>query len=557
MRIFIGLAWPYANGPLHLGHIAGVYLPADIFARYHRIKGNDVLMVSGSDQHGTPVTIKADQEGKSPEEIALYYHDMFVRCFEELGISFDIYTRTGTENHRVVVHDVFLRLLEKGFIYKDFMISPYCERCRRFLPDRYVKGRCPYCNFEDARGDQCDNCGKPLEPEILLDIRCRICGAAPIFRETEHFFLDLPKFQEPLLRWVEAQEHWRPNVRNFTLNLLKEGLKSRAITRDIDWGVPIPVDGFESKRIYVWFEAVIGYLSATKEWAISKGDPDKWKEWWMEEDVRSYYFIGKDNIPFHTIVWPAMLMGYGGLILPYDVPANEFLTLEGKQFSTSRNWAVWIPDYLQEYDPDPLRYTLSAILPETRDSDFSWREFLRRNNLELVGNYGNLVHRVLSFAFRTFEGRIPAPSHFYPEDLEILSTCEERFKKVGELIELCRFKEALSKVMELVHMGNRYVDKMAPWDLAKKDIKRCSTVIYTLLCLIDSLKILFYVFMPFSSQKVHGFLGYDGTLEGCKWEMSRPPSGIAMRPPTPLFKRLDEGMVEKEVRKLWDSSITP
>lgn len=550
MKIFIGLAWPYANGPLHLGHIAGVYLPADIFARYHRIKGNEVLMVSGSDQHGTPVTIKADQEGKSPEDIALYYHEMFIRCFKELGISFDIYTRTGTENHKAVVHDMFLRLLEKGFIYKDLMISPYCEGCRRFLPDRYVRGRCPYCGFDDARGDQCDSCGKPLDPEILLDLRCRICGGVPALRETEHFFLDLPRFQEPLLSWVEAQGHWRPNVRNFTLNLLRQGLKSRAITRDIDWGVPIPVKGFESKRIYVWFEAVIGYLSASKEWAISIGDPDKWKEWWMDEDARSYYFIGKDNIPFHTIIWPAMLMGYGGLNLPYDVPANEFLTLEGRQFSTSRNWAVWVPDYLEEYEPDPLRYVLSSILPETRDSDFSWKDFLRRNNLELVGNYGNLVHRVLSFAFRVFEGRIPTPSSFDPEDLELLNACEEAFEKVGALIEGCRFKEALSKAMELVHIGNRYVDRMAPWDLAKKEMKRCSTVIYTLLCLIDSLKILLYIFMPFSSQKIHHFLGYDGSVEGCKWEMSRPPYGMAMRPPTPLFKRLDQEIVEKEMRKL-------
>ncbi|MBE9501054.1 MAG: methionine--tRNA ligase, partial [Chloroflexi bacterium] len=317
-RIFIGVAWPYANGSLHLGQVAGAYLPPDIFARYHRLKGNEVLMVSGSDQHGTPITLRADQEGKKPEEIAARYHQEFLDSWQKLGISFDLFTSTDTPNHHKVAQDLFLTLKDKGHIYKDTMALLYCPSCHRFLPDRYVEGTCPYCRFEGTRGDQCDNCGKPLNPVELIDPYCRICSALPEVRESEHFFLRLSAFNQQLLDWVKGQSHWKPNVLNFTINLLTEGLKDRAITRDIEWGIPVPVPGFEDKRIYVWFEAVIGYLSASKEWAGSCGDEERWRDFW-QGDAKSYYFIGKDNIPFHTIIWPAMLMGYGGLNLPYDV----------------------------------------------------------------------------------------------------------------------------------------------------------------------------------------------------------------------------------------------
>jgi len=374
-RIFIAVAWPYANGSLHLGQIAGAYLPPDIFARYHRIKGNEVLMVSGSDQHGTPITIKAEQEGKKPGEIAARYHQQFLESWQKFGISFDLFTTTGTANHAEVAQDIFLTLLERGYLYKDTVSQPFCPRCQRFLADRYIEGTCPYCNSSGARGDQCEACGKPLSPAELIDPRCRICSTAPVFKDTEHFFLKLTAFNDKLLAWVKQQTHWRPNVLNFTVRYLEEGLKDRAITRDIDWGIPVPVDGFEDKRIYVWFEAVIGYLSAAKEWAKSSGDEEKWRAFWQDEAVKSYYFIGKDNIPFHTLIWPAMLMGYGdNLNLPYDVPANEFLTIEGRKLSTSHNWAVWLLDYLSRYDPDPLRYLLSINMPETSDTDFSWRE---------------------------------------------------------------------------------------------------------------------------------------------------------------------------------------
>jgi len=410
-RILIAVAWPYANGPLHLGHIAGAYLPADIFARYHRIKGNEVLMVSGSDQHGTPITIKAEQEGKKPGEIADKYHQQFLDSWQKLGISFDLFTTTGTVNHTEVTQDIFLTLLNKGYIYKSTMSQAFCPKCQRFLPDRYIEGTCPYCQSQGARGDQCDKCGKPMTTDELIDAHCRVCGSTPEFRDSEHFFLKLSAFEDKLADWVEKQGQWRPNVINLTRRYLKEGLRDRAITRDINWGVPVPVDGFEDKRIYVWFEAVSGYLSASKEWAKSTGDSEKWRSFWQGE-AKGYYFIGKDNIPFHTLIWPAMLMGYGGLNLPYDVPANEFLTFESMKGSKSRNWAVWLPDYLSRYDPDPLRYLLSINMPETGDTDFSWREFIRRNNDELVATYGNLVNRVLTFTYRNFDGRVPEHSRY-------------------------------------------------------------------------------------------------------------------------------------------------
>ncbi len=378
-RIFIGVAWPYANGSPHIGQIAGACLPADTFARYHRTKGNKVLMVSGSDQHGTPITIKAEQEGKTPDEIAAFYYQEFLDSWQKLGISFDLFTTTGTANHAEVAQNIFLTLLDKNYIYKDTALQAFCPQCRRFLPDRYIEGTCPYCNSSGARGDQCEACGKPINPVELIDPHCRHCRTTPQFKDSEHFFLKLTAFEDRLLTWVKQQTHWRQDVLNFTRSYLEGGLKDRAITRDIDWGVPIPLSGYEGKRIYVWFEAVIGYLSATKEWAKSSGDAEKWRSFWQGE-VKSYYFIGKDNIIFHTIIWPAMLMGYGDLNLPYDVPANEFLTIEGRKVSTSGNWAVWVPDYLSHYDPDPLRYLLSINMPETGDSDFSWREFIRRNN---------------------------------------------------------------------------------------------------------------------------------------------------------------------------------
>jgi methionyl-tRNA synthetase len=548
-RIFIGVAWPYANGPLHLGHIAGAELPADIFARYHRTKGNEVLMVSGSDQHGTPITLKAEQEGKKPSEIASKYHQEFLESWQKLGISFDRYTSTGTANHAEVTHDIFLTLLKQGYIYKSSMSQPYCPKCQRFLPDRYVEGTCPYCGFPGARGDQCDRCGKPLNAAELINPRCRVCGTLPQFRESEHFFLKLTAFQDRLLEWVKQQTHWRQNALNFTLSYLKEGLKDRAITRDIDWGVPVPAAGFDNKRIYVWFEAVIGYLSASKEWAKSSGDGEKWRAFW-QGDAKSYYFIGKDNIVFHTIIWPAMLMGYGDLNLPYDVPANEFLTIAGQKLSTSRNWAVWVPDYLSRYDPDPLRYLLSINMPETADSDFSWREFIRRNNDELVATYGNLVHRVLTFVNRNFNGAVPAAGELDGQSQALLERAEDTLKTVDRLLYHCHFREAIRAAMSLAQETNRYLDDKSPWKTIKQDRPAAATSLYTAIGVISELKTILYPFLPFSSQKLHEYLGFKGKVEEYGWQRKLPPPGQKLPSPQPLFTKLDEKLVDEETSRL-------
>ncbi len=548
-HILIAVAWPYANGSLHLGHIAGAYLPADIFARYHRLKGDEVLMVSGSDQHGTPITLRAEQENKSPQEIVSRYHQEFLDCWERLGISFDLFTTTGTPNHTQVAHDIFLRLLNKGYIYKDAMPQAYCPQCQRFLPDRYLEGTCPYCHFPEARGDQCDECGRTLNPSDLLDLRCRLCSATPRFEVSEHFFLRLSAFEDRLKSWLREQAHWRQNVLNFTLGILEGGLKDRAITRDIEWGVAVPQPGFEGKRIYVWFEAVIGYLSASKEWATLRGDAAAWQPFWRNE-ARSFYFIGKDNIPFHTLIWPAMLMGYESLNLPYDVPANEFLTIEGRRLSTSRNWAVWLPEYLRRYEPDPLRYFLSVSMPETGDADFSWREFLRRNNDELVATYGNLAHRVLTFAHRNFAGVVPASGELDSQDQGLLHKAQTTLGSVDKLLYHCHFKEGIRAAMSLAQEANRYLDDKAPWKTIKQDSQAAATAIYVALSLLSALKTILYPFLPFSSQKLHNFLGFDGKIEAAGWGLQLPLSGQKLPAPQPLFDKLDESIVAEETSRL-------
>ncbi len=548
-RIFIGVAWPYANGPLHLGHVAGAYLPADIFARYHRTKGNQVLMVSGSDQHGTPITITAEQEGKKPGEIVAKYHQQFLDAWQKLGISFDLFTATGTANHAEVVQDIFLTLLNKGYIYKSTMSQPFCPHCQRFLPDRYVEGTCPFCHTPGARGDQCDACGRPMNTAELISPKCRTCGTTPQFQDSEHFFLKLSGFQDKLLDWVKKQTHWRQNTLHFTLGYLEGGLKDRAITRDIDWGIPVPLDGFPGKRIYVWFEAVIGYLSATKEWAKSKGDEEKWRSFWQGE-VKSYYFIGKDNIIFHTIIWPAMLMGYDSLNLPYDVPANEFLTIEGKKLSTSRNWAVWLPDYLSRYDPDPLRYLLSINMPETGDTDFSWHEFMRRNNDELVATYGNLVHRVLTLVYRNFDGCVPEAGELDKRSQALLKKSEDTLNTVDSLLYRCHFREAIRSVMSLAQETNRYLDEKAPWTAIKQDRQAAATSLYAALCIISHLKTMLYPFLPFSSQKLHEYLGFTGKVEDFGWKLHPPQPGQKLQEPQPLFSKLDEDLAEGEASRL-------
>ncbi len=551
-RILVAIAWPYADGPLHLGHIAGAYLPADIFARYHRIKGNEVLMVSGSDQHGTPITIKAEQEKKTPGEIVAKYHQQFLDSWRRLGISFDLFTSTGTANHAKVAQDIFLTLLDKGYIYKSTVSQPYCPQCQRFLPDRYIEGTCPYCQFSGTRGDQCDGCGKPLNPADLINPYCRLCSTTPQFVDSEHFFLKLSDFQDKLSKWVEKQSQWRPNVRALTRRYLKEGLRDRAITRDIEWGVAVPVNGVENKRIYVWFEAVIGYLSATKEWATETvRDKERWHDFWDEgKGAKSYYFIGKDNIPFHTIIWPAMLMGCGGLNLPHDVPANEFLTIEGKKLSTSRNWAVWLPDYLSRYEPDPLRYLLSINMPETSDTDFSWREFVRRNNDELVATYGNLAHRVLTITYRNFDGRVPKPGKLDKPSLALIDKAGNTLKGMDEYLGNCHFREAIRSAMSLAQETNRYLDEKSPWKIIKEDKPAAATSLYVAINVISTLSTVLYPFLPFSSQKLHEYLGFEGNVQDYGWKPNPPPPGQKLLEPKPLFTKLDDSIIEEETKRL-------
>jgi methionyl-tRNA synthetase len=581
-NILIGVAWPYANGPFHVGHIAGAYLPADIFARYQRLKGNNVLMVSGSDCHGTPITLAAEKEGVTPQEVIRRYHPTFLRTFQALGITFDLFTQTYTDNHYAVTTDFFLTLQRHGYIYRETMIGSYSETLGRFLPDRFVEGTCPHCGFPRARGDQCDNCGKLLDPQQLIAPRATLDGAPVTFRDTEHFFLDLAKLEPQLRAWLDSvdRSYWRPNTVQFTQNWLREGLRGRAITRDLEWGVPVPTDdpAFRDKRIYVWFDAVIGYVSASVEWAQRAGRPDAWREWWAlrpdgSAPAKLYQFIGKDNIPFHTIIWPAMLLGYGGLTLPYDVPANEFMNLEGDKISTSRNWAIWMPDVETRYQPDQLRYYLAANAPEGRDTNWSWAEFVRRNNDELVATWGNLANRVLNIAHRTF-GAVPAPGDLLPGDRALLAAAEEAFTAVGGLLDAVKLKQGLQEVLVLAQRANQYISEQEPWKLVKTDPERAATVIFVGLRVVDSLKTLFLPFLPHSSQELHRLLGYadeiaaqpvideatapDGTVRlvltgaypGGGWAPSRLPIGQPLHAPVPLFRKLDERVVDEELARL-------
>jgi len=539
-KVVICTAWPYSNSPIHLGHVAGSLLPPDIFAKYHRLKGDDVLMVSGSDQHGTPVTVKAEKEGVSPEEIAERYHVINSEAIKGLRIDYSLFTKTHTENHFEVVHNVFLRLLEKGHLYRKETLQYYCFHCLRFLPDRYVEGTCKNCGNEKARGDQCDTCGTTFAPGELENVRCTLCGSVPQLKATEHFFLRLSAFQSPLIDYVRDKSYWKANVQTFTKNWLEAGLTDRAITRDMTWGVSVPLPGWDEKVIYVWFEAVIGYLSASVEWARRSGNPDAWKDFWMDPAVKHYYFLGKDNIPFHTIIWPAILMGYGGLNLPHDVPANEYLTFKGEKLSKSRGVSIDIPSMLQKFDPDIIRYYIAAEMPENRDSEFSWEEFEIKTNNELVATLGNYYHRVLSFTHRNY-GCVPEFKGSVDERREVIDAIDTASDQVDEFLSTCQFKKALKAVMDLAQFGNRYFDRVAPWALVKTDKDKCGTVLNLNLEIVKSLAILSYPFMPRSAEDAWKLLGYDETImkNGWQWLGTCVKVGQRLQEPRPLFSKVE------------------
>ena len=537
-KIFIGVAWPYANGLLHLGHIAGCYLPADIFARYNRMKGRDVLMVSGSDEYGTPITITAEKEKTTPQAIVDRYNKEHTENMRQLGISFDLFTRTTTENHEKIVQEVFSTLYEKGYIYNKNVDAFYCNSCNRFLPDRYVEGTCPYCDNEKTRGDQCDECGKILDSQELLDVKCKICGSTPERRTSDHLFLALSKFEPKLLDWMKDKKYWKPSVLKFTYNWLKNGLKDKAITRDMAWGIKVPVEGFEGKRIYVWFDAVTGYLSASKEWSQSLGHPNKWEEWWKNKQAKHYYFLAKDNIPFHSLIWPSMLMGYDeALNLPYDIPANEYLCLKGEQFSKSRGLGIFVSDVLEKFDADAVRYYLSINMPENKDTNWTWDDFVAKNNDEIVGTYGNFIHRVVTFTQKNF-GEIPCQGTLDDLDKQAIKKIEEISGTASDAIEKCSFKKGLRAVMSLAQFGNFYFDQNQPWNLIKNDKERCGSVLHICFKLVQALAVFMAPYLPFSSDTIWKMLGNTDSIKSWDDALSGLKEGTPLEKPVPLFKKL-------------------
>lgn len=589
-HILVAVAWPYANSEIHVGNLTGSYLPADIFTRFNRLLGNQVIMVSGSDAHGTPVTVRADADSTTPVAVYKRFHDGFLELYQKLGISYDLFTTTHSANHFQVSQDIFLALYKNNYLYTERQKQWFAPSQGRFLPDRYVEGTCYFCGYDGARGDQCDQCGNLLDATQLINPHSKIDGSTPELLETEHFYLDLSALESPVVEFLKNRESYlRPNVIRQSLGQIQtEGLHGRAITRDLDWGIPVPVQGWEGKCLYVWFEAVIGYLSASIEWSRLNGVPQKWEEWWFDAKARAYYFIGKDNIPFHAVIWPAQLIGSGEwfgklfaekigtqLTLPYDVPANEFMNLEGRKISGSRNWAVWGMDFLSRYDPDPLRYYLTVNMPETKDTDWDWDDFVRRNNDELVATWGNLANRVLTFAYRNWDGHVPEPGELRPKDLAIIETIQAGFLSVSEQLEAVHLRAGLAEALRLATEVNKYLDQCAPWAEIKMDKDAAAKTIFTALLVIDSLKIMFAPYLPFSSERLNSYLGYDQPIFGKqstesvndelgdhtvlryqnddlgkKWLPSKLEPGRKLREPAPLFRKLETSVAEQERSRL-------
>ncbi|MDO9301905.1 MAG: class I tRNA ligase family protein [Anaerolineales bacterium] len=614
-NILIAVAWPYANAEIHVGNLTGSHLPGDIVARYHRLKGNKVLMVTGTDSHGTPVTMSADKLGKPVEEVYKSYHEGFIDLFKQIGISYDLYTTTHSENHFKVSQSIFLALQKNGFLFKKTEPQWFSPGLKRFLPDRYIEGTCYVCGTDGARSDQCDACGNVLDPTKLINPRSKVEGdtSSPELRDTEHFFIDLSKLEPDVKNFLkERAPHMRDTVLGESLKKIEaEGLKPRAITRDLDWGIPVPVSeaGWETKKLYVWFEAVIGYLSAPIEWSqlearAERSRSDAWRDWWTNPKAKQFHFIGKDNIFFHALLWPAELMGVGSafmeiftpspqpspdgegvkLILPYDVPANQFMNLEGKKISGSRNWAVWGRDALTRFDPDAIRYYLTVNMPENKDSDWDWAEFVARNNNELVATWGNLANRVLAFCYKNWDGQVPGdadtgePMSLRPADLELLATIENGFNTVGAELEAVRLRSALGEAMKLATVVNQYLDTNAPWSAIKVDKSEAGKTVYTALKAIDSLKVMFAPFLPFTCEKLHGFFNYETPLFGeqytetvkdslgehtvlryrpsalsaveAQWKPSDLQPGKKLNQPGPLFKKLENEVIDVERGRL-------
>lgn len=591
-RILSAVAWPYANGPRHIGHVAGFGVPSDVYSRYMRMAGHDVLMVSGTDEHGTPILVQAEQEGVTPQALADRYNRVIVEDLTALGLTYDLFTRTTTRNHYAVVQEMFRTVHRNGYMVERTTLGAVSPSTGRTLPDRYVEGTCPICGYDGARGDQCDNCGNQLDAIDLINPHSRINGEKPQFVESSHFFLDLPAFVDALGDWLRTRTEWRPNVLKFSLNLLDD-VRPRAMTRDIDWGIPVPLPGWEenpNKRLYVWFDAVIGYLSASIEWARRSGDPEAWRGWWTDPAAQSAYFMGKDNITFHSQIWPAELLGYAGkgsrggtpgvygdLELPTEVVSSEYLNVDGQQFSSSRGVVIYVRDMLSRYQPDALRYYLSIAGPETQDVDFTWAEFKRRTNDELVAGWGNLVNRTASMVNKSF-GAIPTPGALQPVDQALLAQTSEAFGRIGELIATHRHRAALGETMRVVQEANRYVSETEPWKL-KTDPERLATVLHTTTQAVTDLNTLLSPFLPFSAQQVHETFGGTGTVAPqpridevsdlddesrhypvitgdyrlgetvAAWASRPVVPGTPVGKPTPVFTKLDDSIVEEEIAR--------
>jgi methionyl-tRNA synthetase len=593
-HVLSAVAWPYANGPRHIGHVSGFGVPSDVFSRYMRMAGHDVLMVSGTDEHGTPILVQAEAEGASPRELADRYNRVIVEDLAGLGLSYDLFTRTTTRNHYLVAQELFRAVYANGYMIEQTTKGAISPSTGRTLPDRYIEGTCPICGYDGARGDQCDNCGNQLDAIDLINPRSKINGEVPEFVETQHFFLDLPKLAAALKAWLETRTQWRPNVLKFSLNLLDD-LRPRAMTRDIDWGIPVPLPGWEdnpNKRLYVWFDAVIGYLSASIEWGrrheLAGGEPDAWRKWWNDEAARSYYFMGKDNITFHAQIWPAELLGnngqgelggkpgaYGVLNLPTEVVSSEYLTMEGRKFSSSRRVVIYVRDFLQRYDADALRYFIAVAGPESTDTDFTWSEFVRRNNDELVAGWGNLVNRTIAMASKNF-GATPPAGPLAAADEELLALSRNGFAAVGALLGKHRMKAAIGEAMKVVAEANRYLSDQAPWKV--KDTERLGTILHVALQVISDCNTLLTPFLPHSAQKVYEAMGgtgihapmprieevsdLDGGPDypiltgdysvGARWESVPIEVGRPLAKPTPIFKKLDPSVVDEELARLGD-----
>ncbi|MFT4288437.1 methionine--tRNA ligase [Nocardioides sp.] len=596
-HVLSAVAWPYANGPRHIGHVAGFGVPSDVFSRYLRMAGHDVLMVSGSDEHGTPILIAADEAGLTPQQLVDANHRLICEDLVGLGLTYDLYTRTTTRNHHAVVQELFLGVYENGYFVEQTTYGAISPSTGRTLPDRYIEGTCPICGYDGARGDQCDNCGNQLDPQDLINPRSKINGETPQFIETQHFFLDLPALAEALSEWLDEREAtglWRPNVIAFSKNILAE-IRPRAMTRDIDWGIAVPLEGWRdnpTKKLYVWFDAVIGYLSASIEWARRSGDPNAWRAWWNDPDALSYYFMGKDNITFHSQIWPAELLAYSGkgsrggtpreygvLNLPTEVVSSEFLTMEGKKFSSSRRIVIYVRDLLARYQPDAFRYFVAVAGPESQDSDFTWAEFVRRTNDELVAGWGNLVNRTATLIAKNF-GEIPALGALTPEDEAILDTVEAAFGTVGGLIGRHQQKRAVGEAMRVVGEVNKYVSDSEPWKIAKSDSgadpERLGTVLHVMAQCVADLNLVLSPFLPFSANEVDRTLGGKGEvaplprieevddLDGGAsypiitgdyssvptWERHPVAVGTPVGKPTPVFTKLDPSVIEEELARL-------